>query len=229
MAAAEVQTPAQTVGWRLAPTVHGVEIGEDLVLLDLQDGTYFCLADGAQAVRLDPAGGVVIRQPDLVEDLRQAGLLTQGQVARTPVQALPVRTDLSQVRPSAADGAAWSRLMKASLAAHLAFRRRSFSQLLALASARSADDVRRLASPSPDLAAEAARLSRMRVWAPFNGECLARSYMALKYLRLCGHDAAWVVGVRTWPFDAHCWLQSGEVVLDDTAEHVRPYRPILVM
>ncbi len=75
----------------------------------------------------------------------------------------------------------------------------------------------------------AAEFARFRVWAPFDGACLKRSYMMLRYLRLRGHDAAWVIGVRTWPFMAHCWLQVGEVVLDDDHERLLPYHPILAV
>ena len=48
-------------------------------------------------------------------------------------------------------------------------------------------------------------------------------------LRRHGHDARWVFGVRTWPFRAHCWLQRGEVVLDDDLETLVPLTPILVI
>jgi hypothetical protein len=37
-----------------------------------------------------------------------------------------------------------------------------------------------------------------------------------------------VFGVRTWPFHAHCWLQCDDVVLDDQADRVAAYAPILV-
>lgn len=38
-----------------------------------------------------------------------------------------------------------------------------------------------------------------------------------------------VIGVMTFPFQAHCWLQYGPLVLTDHVEHVRVYTPILVV
>jgi hypothetical protein len=35
-----------------------------------------------------------------------------------------------------------------------------------------------------------------------------------------------VFGVRTHPFEAHCWLEKDRVILDDTVEHVRWFTPI---
>lgn len=69
-------------------------------------------------------------------------------------------------------------------------------------------------------------------WAPFApapGKCLLRSFMLLRLLRRHGHDARWVFGVRTWPFRAHCWLQAGDVVLDDDVEALVALTPILVV
>jgi hypothetical protein len=35
--------------------------------------------------------------------------------------------------------------------------------------------------------------------------------------------------VQTKPFAAHCWVQQGDVVFNDTPEHVRRYTPILAV
>jgi hypothetical protein len=39
----------------------------------------------------------------------------------------------------------------------------------------------------------------------------------------------WVFGVQARPFAAHCWLQLGGLVLNDTVDHVRRYTPIMVV
>jgi hypothetical protein len=39
----------------------------------------------------------------------------------------------------------------------------------------------------------------------------------------------WVFGVQSRPFAAHCWLQLGGVVLNDTVDHVKRYTPIMVV
>lgn len=221
---------APAVGWRLAPSVHGVAIGRDLVLLDVEADAYFCLVGAASVIEVTPDGRVDVADDDARQTLLAASLITAG-TPQCPARPLDrARRDLFQDAVAApAERGTWPRLLQASLSARLHLHGRSFAGLLAWAASRAPGDERRWSPPSPALAAEATRLSRVRVWAPFDGACLARSYMALRYLRLCGHDAAWVIGVRTWPFSAHCWLQVGDVVLDDGAERVLPYHPILVV
>lgn len=38
-----------------------------------------------------------------------------------------------------------------------------------------------------------------------------------------------VIGIRTYPFAAHCWCQIDGMVLNDTVEEVRRFTPILVI
>jgi hypothetical protein len=84
-------------------------------------------------------------------------------------------------------------------------------------------------SPSPPLLDVVADFHRWIPYAPVSGKCLLRSFMLLRLLRRRGHDALWVFGVRTWPFYAHCWLQCGDVVLDDDVERVTAFTPIMAV
>lgn len=60
-------------------------------------------------------------------------------------------------------------------------------------------------------------------------KCLHDSLALLHFLAGEGLLATWVLGVRTGPFAAHAWVQSGGVVLSDLHEHVRPFQPILTV
>jgi transglutaminase-like putative cysteine protease len=64
---------------------------------------------------------------------------------------------------------------------------------------------------------------------PFQGQCLFRSRLLLAFLRTADRDATWVFGVRTRPFQAHCWLQVHDTALDDAAERICGYTPILAL
>lgn len=64
---------------------------------------------------------------------------------------------------------------------------------------------------------------------PGQGECLYRACLLRSYLAGRGLGSSWVFGVRTWPFAAHCWLQCGDLVLDDDPDRVALYTPILVV
>ena len=70
---------------------------------------------------------------------------------------------------------------------------------------------------------------RWAYWTPAPAKCLIRSFMLLRLLRRHGLDARWVFAVRTWPFEAHCWLQAGATVLDDAGDRLVAYHPILVV
>ena len=59
--------------------------------------------------------------------------------------------------------------------------------------------------------------------------CLPRSIALSLRLARRGIHAHIVIGVRSDPFGAHCWVQHGEAVLNDTAEEVLRYTPILVV
>ncbi|MFT4250953.1 MAG: lasso peptide biosynthesis B2 protein [Caulobacter sp.] len=213
--------------WRLASDVHAVAVGEDLVFLDVVADAYFCLVGAASSLVLAADGGVS-GDADALEALCAAGLIATGEGTRAktalPSPAVGLGPVTARIDPVAA-----RRTVQAGLAARHGLRRRRFQDLLAWARDRPTGDLRRLGPPTPALRDAARGFLRLRLWVPFDGACLMRSYMMLRYLRLCGHDAAWVIGVRTWPFVAHCWLQAGDTVLDDDPERLVAYSPILVV
>jgi hypothetical protein len=59
--------------------------------------------------------------------------------------------------------------------------------------------------------------------------CLLDSLTLLHFLSADGICPDWVFGVKTEPFDAHCWVQQGEVLFNDVPDRVRQYSPILVV
>lgn len=58
--------------------------------------------------------------------------------------------------------------------------------------------------------------------------CLVRSLALRDYLERRCASAALVFGVTARPFKAHCWLQQGDLVLNDGLDAVAPFTPILV-
>jgi len=57
--------------------------------------------------------------------------------------------------------------------------------------------------------------------------CLFDSLALSLFLEQYGISATWVVAVKCRPFRAHSWVQHGEYVLNDSAEYVSEYKPIL--
>lgn len=59
--------------------------------------------------------------------------------------------------------------------------------------------------------------------------CLFDALSLSEFLAGFGVFPNWVFGVQSRPFAAHCWLQLGGLVLNDTVDHVKRYTPILVV
>lgn len=58
--------------------------------------------------------------------------------------------------------------------------------------------------------------------------CLLDALILTYYMLRLGHDAAFVIGVRQRPFEAHAWARCGNLLLDDFPERVRLYTPLLI-
>jgi len=60
-------------------------------------------------------------------------------------------------------------------------------------------------------------------------KCLQWSISTALRLLWHGHSPTLVFGVAMYPFRAHCWVQDGDRVLNDSIENVRQFEPILVI
>lgn len=206
----------------LAPHVRLAVLGDDVVLLDIRTDAYFCAPDAREALQpSDDRSAVAPVEVESAEALREAGFLVAGAPEPRDILGLPMRDVLDDPPPGrlttgealSLAGAVWD------LSRH--YRGRSFAEILEAATPGSA----RRDDPS-----EALRLARLfhhlAPWLPVPDKCLARSFVLLRFLQRSGVSARWMFGVRTWPFAAHCWLQVGDVALDDAAERLRVYEPI---
>jgi hypothetical protein len=161
--------------------------------------------------------------------LEAAGLVSHADHPQAP-RHLPLDpiADLWPDRTGPASrGDAWN-LLQASWDAALIYPHRSFADLVAFGAARgpaaSPDN-----EPTPEMSRLVAGFHRWAYWTPAPAKCLIRSFMLLRLLRRRGLDARWVFAVRTWPFEAHCWLQAGATVLDDARDRLVAYHPILAV
>ena len=217
----------------LAESVHAVMIDDDLVFLDVDADAYFCLPLPHGHLR-HQGGGLETDDPHLGEELVRAGLARRGpqsQVERGQTPTPPQRTArrLLELTPSLKGRLRLAHLgaLAWAVGAGLASRRKSFRQLI-----KAARTVDLVAAPGHDLSrllADVAAWRRLSPWLPMDGVCLFRSNMLLAFLTALGHRPAWVFGVRTWPFQAHCWLQMGDIALDDEAERLCAYAPIMAV
>jgi hypothetical protein len=180
--------------------------------------------------------------PDLAPDEAAAPLLRQGWLLEspspskeaTPVRPLPPETELLAgvtVEGAAIDARAVFTFVFASVFAKLALRFWRFERVIRRVAERKAahqgaedvfDVVR--ARQLVDI------FGRLRVFLFSHREkCLHDSLALLQFLARYGIFPGWVFGVRARPFVAHCWVQYGDIVFNDTVEHVAGYTPIMVV
>lgn len=60
-------------------------------------------------------------------------------------------------------------------------------------------------------------------------QCLPRSVAAARRLASMGVAADLIIGVRLNPFAAHSWVQCGQWLVNDRADNVRPFTPVLIL
>jgi hypothetical protein len=211
----------------LKAAVHIAAVRDDLVCLDADAGDYACLPGLGRAVSAPgPDGHLDVANPQVADLLLEAGLATHepGLQARTglPPSAITSCWRRERVEVTSRD---MRRCVHAYLTAAPRFWRAPFRGLVKAGPGHCGG----CDSAAPALWRDAQVFDQLAPFAPFQGECLFRAFVLRAYLRLDGLDATWVFGVRTYPFQAHCWLQAGDVLLNDALERICAFTPIFAV
>ncbi len=212
----------------LQTETHLAAIGADVVVLDVARNAYYCLPGASEAVALGPDGDLRFSSEDLARQFAAAGFLARPQAGPRPRGLLPESPtqdlrDRAGRSPPHGAGRDMGRAFAGMVRGYYGRPLRALVQSAAHRRGRTGP------CNAAAVADRAAAFNHLLPWVPFQGECLFRSFMLLRFLRQGGQDATWVFGVRTWPFQAHCWLQAGDTVLDDLVDRVRPFTPILAV
>ncbi len=164
-------------------------------------------------------------------------LVTDPYVGKPAVPVATVRPQRSLVefdldaRPRAGAGDL-ARLAGSCLRAQLSLKLRPIQSIVEAVrdrKARRAAQGPRQADPVR-LRARVTAFARLRpLFYTLRAACLLDSLTLLHFLSAEGIHPDWVFGVKTEPFDAHCWVQQGEMLLNDLPDRVRQYSPILVV
>ncbi len=232
---------------RLAEHVRACRVADQIIFLDLARGKYIGLA-GPRIVALSNA---LLGEPsddgtrpaslgphfddEWLARLRAQHLLSDAPVVAPPpsVPGLPeavATLDIDDDRVTRGDWRALARLWRATFVSAAWLRRRSLADIADRIAALRTRRAQR-GDPAPEtMHAAAARYMRLRPFAlTSHDRCLDDSLAMTLFLAGQGLFPRWVIGVKTHPFGAHSWVQSGGVVLNDLPERVRRYRPILVV
>ncbi|WP_337244684.1 lasso peptide biosynthesis B2 protein [Luteimonas sp. gir] len=81
----------------------------------------------------------------------------------------------------------------------------------------------------PDMVQAVQRFRRTRPYVPINTCCLLDSVSLVFFLARRRLRASLVFGVTNRPFAAHCWVQNGDWVLNDTVGNALAHTPIRVI
>jgi hypothetical protein len=216
--------------------VHACFAANRTIFLDMKRGTYFGLdPEKTELLRhaLDDSCEAEASAPAIAAELIGMGLLTTSrnasktflppnanapEVSLLPLIDAPPRISAARVvRFLAISGSVALRLKLRPLEhslSHLA-RRKSRS------TSRSTTDLDR----ARDLTKTFIHL-RPFAYAARN-RCLLDSLALAEYLASYGIRATCIFGVRANPFEAHCWVQIGGHVVNETPEIAKRYAPIL--
>lgn len=210
-----------------APHFRFAWLPSSVIALDLRADRYLRLGfevaealDEARKGRLSAAGRGC---------LERAGILTADCRGRpiAPIRIAPAQEaalsgtwmqrggELGAVAIMRALAVARIRLRANGLAAALASAERSARRAKAVNSARAV--------------AIARQVDAVRAWFPVQRRCLPDSLALHRLLAEAGVVASLVIGVRDRPFAAHCWVQDGCWLLNDTLDDIAELTPILVL
>jgi hypothetical protein len=216
------------------PHVHCALTGDLAIFLDTQRDRYVGLrAASGMPVRLMLEGAIPFddADPGCRRLLDQGLLVPDGATLRgssgTPV-AVPHASILETGEPRCAFSIASAcETTTACIRAALNLRTRSFGSLLG----RLAREKSRL---SPSAGLDEQRIERIarefaahRPFVPGRSRCLHRSLALLYFLHRRGCDAGFVLAVQGEPFYAHCWVQNGHRILNDSGYFPSTLTPIL--
>lgn len=203
-------------------------VGDRLVFLDITRDQYFCLQDAA-AARLSETIGTAGGQ-GAIDAMGASGMV--GVDSRGPLHVCPPVPDPVH---SALDRGPGQASMRDILHLFLLLlrTRRAISAgrlTLVLDAIETVKNSRRLEPiREEELGAISALVRAIDLVVRVHDNCLVRSLSIARLLGARGLACDLVFGVKLEPFAAHCWVQSGDVLLNDRPDNVRSFTPILVI
>jgi hypothetical protein len=202
--------------------VSSCRIDDHVVFLDSRRNRYLALDHAAAAPLL--AGDLAGLSAQIREKIRKFGwLATAPQVTAPPPLLKAPQRELPVARAAYQPLSMTARVAGSLVKTRIDLALRSFQANLDQVAARNraAEHQTGLSDMTGTIAAFS-RGERMLA----AQTCLLRSLALHRLLARDGHASTLVFGVKLHPFEAHCWLQRGDAVLNDTIEQVGLFVPI---
>lgn len=210
-------------------------VGDRAFFLNLQDDRYFCLGRTANAAFVRLACRQQISEMDQAEisALATCGLPSHRRGTVCSLQQATVQVPTESLEDACVQPRSWSRIPLAIchvLSTQAQLKMKPLHSIL--------DDIsrRKLSlkgnshrSDIDQLAELSVTYRAARTFLSHRGRCLPWSIALINWAIRIGCPADLVIAVRDHPFAAHCWVQCGAVVVNDSLENVRNFTPILVI
>ena len=208
-----------------------------LISLDIANDRYFRVAPALeQAIVAYDEGSA---DPGCVRELAAHGLL----VGNPGVPVQPMSTGLPVPRRSALERPATTAAIRATAFARVAYSvlvsqaqlkastlKRAIASLAAYRKANAPDQARHAGAPlTQDHEAAADLFRRIRPYVPCDTCCLLDSLALIRFMAMQKLHGTLVFGVTGAPFSAHCWVQTGDMVLNDSVGNANAHTPIRVI
>lgn len=211
------------------------EVGGRLVFLDVRNDRYFRLPLSLERTL------VAYLSPETKTDLDVRELITRGFLVKAPTISSCAGKAAQEPARSAMElspARATIRLVDIVevlvivLSTRLRLRFHPLHQVLDSLKRtpdRSADQGPTARAPETQILDAAARFRQIRLYIPVGMRCLIDSIAMARFLKRRKLDVQIIFGVASDPFSAHCWVQAGDLVLNDTWGNVTSHVPIRVV
>lgn len=215
------------MGFALRPGLHFCEAASVFIFLDLKKDRYFRLP-----VRLEDHFRNLVDNPlsagSTAPPLIEAGVLRPAifRQSLSRPRLIAGRSGLDALSAAKPTGFEVARSLVSDIGVSTQLRLGRLAALIA--SYENAKIGRTLTTPvTDDGAARVVRAyERATLFRASANRCLSRSLAMARRLAGLRCDALLVIGVRAQPFAAHAWVQSGDIVLNETPDEVARYTPI---
>ncbi|MCC2977130.1 lasso peptide biosynthesis B2 protein [Sphingomonas sp. PL-96] len=222
--------------YRTRPALGFARFDDCTIVLDVSADRYWRLSAAAGTLLQKATEGAPLcgTEAGFSQLARLGFLVADGQSQDDGARFLPGRAatsataDIFDGEPGAAPvpPALAGRIAWASMSVRLELRMLPLRQVLARYASRRSIPVN---GDRPGLAELGHTFHQTRRYLPVRPRCLPDSLAFLRIAASQGYEPSLVFGVRATPFAAHCWVQDGSRVLTDRVDHVRRFRPLLVL